>query len=449
MKVISFVREGLGNSSYLVGLDDGRAVAIDPDRSVGRYLRTAAERGWRIDTVFETHLHADFVSGSNELAAHTGAKLFIPKGAQSKLTHQAVRAADTIALDGVELEALASPGHTPEHLSYVLRAASRPPALFSGGSLIVGGAARTDLIAPEMTEGLTRSQFRTLKRAFSSLDDETLLYPTHGGGSFCSAGGGSERTSTLGAERRGNPAMSIATEDEFVRWFPETFPSAPAYFFRMRAFNQAGPRLRSEIAIPPRLTAENFADAARTALVIDTRSVEEYSAAHVPGSLHIAFRDVFPVWLGWLVPANARLLFVADGASIHAVADECLLVGYENFTGWLDGGIDAWLDSGHPVARSGLVDGTAARDVIAEGADLIDVREPDEFGQGHAAGARNVPLGRLAQCQHGSSDDAVVVYCGHGERSSTAASILERAGRTRVVNVRGGYPALKAALEGR
>ncbi len=450
MRVIPFVHEGLGNSSYLVGLADGRAVAIDPDRSVARYLRAAEQLGWRIDAVFETHLHADFVSGSHELAARLGAKLFIPKGADSKLQHHPMREGEGVTLDGIQLGAVASPGHTPEHLSYVLRAGSQPSALFSGGSLSVGGAARTDLFAPGATEELTRAQFRTLKHAFSSLPDETLLYPTHGGGSFCSADSGGERTSTLGAERAGNPAMSAETEDEFVRWFPATFASAPAYFFRMRAYNQAGPRLRSEIGTPSPLLPQDFEEAARTALVIDTRSVEEYSASHVPGSLHIPFRDVFAIWLGWLVPADTRLLFLADEKSLEAIIDECLLVGYQDFAGWLDGGVEAWRASGRSLSSVGFVDGDAARSLIAGGAEVIDVREPDEFAQGHVSGALHLPLGRLPQEQpHGTRDGPIVVYCGHAERASTAASILERAGHNRVVNVRGGYAALEAVEEER
>ncbi len=450
MKVIPFVHEGLGNSSYLVGLDDGRAIAIDPDRSVSRYLRTAEAHGWNIDSVLETHLHADFVSGANELVAQAGARLFVPAGAESKLAHHPVQPGDKITLDGIEVGAIASPGHTPEHLSYVLRLGPQPPVLFSGGSLIVGGAARTDLIAPEATESLTRAQFRTLKHAFVTLPDETLLYPTHGGGSFCSAGSGGERTSMLGAERLSNPAMNVETEDEFVRWFPGTFPAAPAYFFRMRAFNQAGPRLRGDIAMPRTLAAAEFEEAAPAALVIDTRSVEEYSAAHIQGSLHIAFRDVFPVWLGWLVPADTRLLFVASKESLDAIVGECLLVGYENFGGWLDGGVDAWRATGRLLSSVGFVDGRHARSLIADGSEAIDVREPDEFALGHLPAARHVPLGRLAQQQlDGSSDKPAVVYCGHGERASTAASILERSGRNSVTNVRGGYPALKAAEEGR
>jgi glyoxylase-like metal-dependent hydrolase (beta-lactamase superfamily II)/rhodanese-related sulfurtransferase len=448
MDVVPFVHEGLGNSSYLVGYGEGRAIVVDPDRSVERYLAAANARRWRIHAVLETHLHADFVSGARELLAHD-VRLFLPAGAASRLPHHAVRPGDDITLDGLAAAAVASPGHTPEHLSYVLREASAPPALFSGGSLIVGGAARTDLIAPGQTEALTRAQFHTLRHAFSALPDATPLYPTHGGGSYCSAGGEGGRTSTLGAERASNPALAVTDEQEFVRWFPSTFPAAPDYFFRLRAFNQAGPRLRADIAMPPALSTASFAAASGSAgagLVLDTRSVEDYSAAHIPGALHIAFRDSFGVWVGWLVPPEAPLLFVAEASSLDDVLAECLLVGYERFAGWLEGGIDAWRAAGRPIASVDLAAPAAARELVDAGSAVVDVREPDELAVGAVPGSRNLPLGRLPATLHDSapaSGGPVVVYCSRGERASTAASILERAGHDRIVNVRGGYAALQ------
>jgi glyoxylase-like metal-dependent hydrolase (beta-lactamase superfamily II)/rhodanese-related sulfurtransferase len=448
MNILPFVHEGLGNSSYLVGLDDGRAIAIDPDRSVNRYLEAAEARGWRIETMFETHLHADFVTGARELLERR-ARLFTPEGAQSKLPHEPARAHSTIRLDGIEVEAIASPGHTPEHLSYVLRSGAQPPALFSGGSLIVGGAARTDLIAADMTEELTRALYRTLTSAFTALPDATALYPTHGGGSFCSASGNGERTSTLGAERRTNPALQIGSEEEFVRWFPSTFPAAPSYFFRMRAFNQLGPRLRREVPRPQPLSPEAFEEAMAMpgALVLDARSVEAYSPAHIRGSLHIPFRDSFAVWVGWLVPPDATLLLVADADSLDELVDECLLVGYERFGASLEGGIRAWSSSGRTTAAIEFIEGGVASEMIAEGAEVFDVREPDETAEGHVPGARLIPLGDLREAPGGDPGRPAVVYCAHGERASTGASILERAGRRSVASVRGGYEAITGQPE--
>jgi glyoxylase-like metal-dependent hydrolase (beta-lactamase superfamily II) len=449
MNIVPFVHEGLGNSSYLVGLDDGTALLVDPDRSIQRYLDQARAMEWRIKAVFETHLHADFVSGAHEVAAATGARLFLPREAHVRLPHEPVDAGRLITLSGTEIEAIGSPGHTPEHISYTIRTNAHPAALFTGGSLIVGGAARTDLISDEMTDELTRAQFRTLANAFKSMPDETELYPTHGGGSFCSAGSGSSRTSTLGLERATNPMLNFENEDKFAAWFPTTFPAAPAYYFRMRAFNAVGPRLRRDIPMPPPMEPDQFAAAANTALIVDTRSVEAYSTAHIRGSLHIQFRDSFAVWLGWLVPAGTRLLFVAEPARLDDIITEALLVGYEDLGGWLGGGVDAWRRSGHPVSSTEFVDGDTALTYVADGADLIDVRETNEYVQRHAPNARHIALGTLDQRSlAGTEEDRVVVYCGHGERSSTAASLLERAGRTHVVNVRGGLDTLLASEKG-
>jgi glyoxylase-like metal-dependent hydrolase (beta-lactamase superfamily II)/rhodanese-related sulfurtransferase len=443
MKIISFVHEGLGNSSYVVGLDGGFAVAVDPDRSVARYLRAAEAHGWTIGAVLETHLHADFVSGAHELYAATGARLFIPAGAASRLPHDGLQPGEQITMHGIGVEAIASPGHTPEHMSYVVRSGSAPDVLFSGGSLIVGGAARTDLIAPEQTEELTCAQYRTLHDAFSTLPDSTMLYPTHGGGSFCSTGSGSERVSTLGAERASNPALHIESEEEFARWFPTTFPAAPLYYFRMRAFNQSGPRLKNTIALPRVVGAGEFDRVAQNALIVDVRDVESYSRAHIEGSLHIEFRDSFAVWLGWLVPADTPLLFVGDASMLSDTVDQALLVGYERFAGWLEGDIKTLRASGRPLRTIDYIDGARARALIDEGARAIDVRERSEWESGHATGSVHAPLGTLER--DGMSiphDTPVVVYCGHGERASTGASILERAGYREIANVRGGLSAL-------
>jgi glyoxylase-like metal-dependent hydrolase (beta-lactamase superfamily II) len=184
VEVIPFVREGLGNSSYLVQVGEGEAVLVDPDRSIDRYLETAHSRGWRVVSVLETHVHADFISGVLEVAHATGAEVNLPEGSGARFPHSQLKPGQQVRFQRVTVEPIASPGHTPEHMSYFVHNAGQAPALFTGGSLIVGGAARTDLISPQMTETLTRAQYRTLKTAFSSLRDETLLFPTHGAGSY-------------------------------------------------------------------------------------------------------------------------------------------------------------------------------------------------------------------------------------------------------------------------
>jgi rhodanese-related sulfurtransferase len=313
--------------------------------------------------------------------------------------------------------------------------------------LIVGGAARSDLAGAELTERLTRQTFETLQHAFSDLPDETELLPTHGGGSFCSTGSGTKHTSTLGEERASNPLL-LMSDHTFLESWPATFPRTPAYFARMREVNWAGPRLRSDIEMPTALGPSAFADAAVRpgSMVVDTRDPVSYADAHGEGALAIPFRASFPTWLGWLVPADARLLLVLGDAALDDVVDACTLVGFERFDGFLEGGMDAWREAGLPVRSLPTI---GAEDVVPwlqMGAQPLDVREPDELERGSVAGAVSVPLGDLPQ-KAGTlpSGRPLVAYCASGLRSTTAASILERAGIGPVVNLKGGYGAWQEA----
>ena len=449
MRVRLFRDDGLGNASYLVRTSDARAVLIDPDRRFRRYVAAAEDAGVEIAAVLDTHLHADFVSGAQDLRAATGAELYEPAEAGVPFPHRPVKPGERFELDDVEVEVLGTPGHAPEHVSYVFRHRDgRSPVLFSGGALIAGGAARTDLAGPELTDRLTRDAFETLRHEFADLPDDTPLMPTHGAGSFCSTGsGGAEHTSTLGTERTTNPLLAM-TEEAFLHDWPASFPRTPAYFARMREVNWSGPRLRSDIEPPRPLDARSFAAAVseHDAVVVDVRGKDAYAEGHGQGALAIPFRDSFPTWVGWLVPPEATLLFVLDGVSLDDVVDACLLVGLERFGGYLDGGIDAWRAAGLPV-RS--LPGIVSEDTVPwleMGAQPIDVREPDELERGAVAGSVAIPLGDLP---HRTADlpsgRPLLVYCSSGMRSTSAASILERAGVGPVVNLAGGYGAWREA----
>jgi hydroxyacylglutathione hydrolase len=449
MDVHLFRDAGLGNGSYLIDIGSGRAALVDPDRRFRRYLVEAERRGVEISAILDTHLHADFVSCAHDLRAETGAELYEPAEAGVSFPHRPVAPGERFELGDVEVEVLGSPGHAPEHVSYVVRSEGDPaPVLFSGGALIVGGAARTDLAGAELTERLTRQEFETLHHAFADLPDETLLLPTHGAGSFCSTGGsGAEHTSTLGAERTTNPLLGMH-EEAFLHDWPASFPRTPAYFGRMREVNWSGPRLSRDVEPPRALDPKEFAAAASEpdAIVLDLRTKDAYAEAHGQGALAIPFRDSFPTWAGWLVPPESGLLFVLDGVSVDDAVDACLLVGLERFEGYLDGGIEAWEAAGLPV-RS--LPGIVAEDAVPwleMGAQPLDVREPDELVRGKVAGSVAVPLGDLPR----RTDELPVgrpllVYCASGMRSTTAASILERAGVGPVVNLKGGYGAWQEA----
>jgi rhodanese-related sulfurtransferase/glyoxylase-like metal-dependent hydrolase (beta-lactamase superfamily II) len=447
VKVIPFVHEGLGNSSYLVEVAPGKAVAVDPDRTAARYLNAAATNSLQVTAVLETHVHADFITGALEIASATGATVYTPSGSGVRYDHRPVTGGEGVRLGEATIEVLATPGHTPEHLAYTLATPGVEPMLFSGGSVIVGGAARTDLLGPELFEQLTRSQYHTLREAFSTLPDATALYPTHGGGSFCSAGAGSQRTSTLGEQRAMNPALGDMTEEEFLDWFPRGFPGIPRYYAHMRDMNQAGPRLRSSIAPPPPLSPDAFQQAANSATIIDTRLPAEYNAAHIRDSIGIPFRDVFGVWAGWLIELGTPLLFVAN-AHLAGAVDECLLVGHENFAGHLEGGVPAWEDAGLPTVTTPCIPPAEAHRLVLDDVFVLDVREPDEYAGGRIGGAKHVPLGDLAaRVAEVPSDRPVLVYCGAGQRSIAAVSILERSGRGPLYNLRGGFGAWAAAAE--
>jgi glyoxylase-like metal-dependent hydrolase (beta-lactamase superfamily II)/rhodanese-related sulfurtransferase len=444
MRVTTFRDDRLGNGSYLLRVGPAEAVVVDPDRRVDRYLAAAEELGVAITATLESHLHADFVTGSLEIADRVGATILVSEEAGVGFPHRGVRSGERLELGEVEVEVRAVPGHAPEQVAYVVAsgAAGDPPAAFTGGALIAGGAARTDLLGPEDTEPLTRAAFASL-HAFDDLPDETELHPTHGGGSFCSAGPADRRASTIGEERRTNELLAIDDEERFVAWWPTTFPGVPAYFRRMRDVNRAGPRLRADIPDPPELDPAAFALAREDgALVVDARPHGAFAAGHVPGSLAIPFRDhSFATWLGWLAPADADLAFVLpDDLTPNEVVEEALLVGYERFAGVLAGGVRAWRVAGLPVTGYEEVEPSAVPALRDEGALVLDVREPTEFEEGHVEGAVHVPLGALPRRLDAlPRDHRILVYCSGGDRSATAVSVLERHGVEGAAGVGGGY----------
>lgn len=430
--VVALIDEGLGNSAYLVELGDGRALVVDPARDPGPYLAAAKQRGLRIAFAAETHLHADFVSGGRELQAG-GAEVLASAAGRSRLPHRGLRDGDEVDLGGLTLRALATPGHTPEHLSYLLLDGSRPAALFSGGSLLVGAVARTDLIAPERTEELARDLWRSLHDRILTLPDELPVYPTHGAGSFCSAPAGGERTTTIGRERASNPLLAAPDEDAFLSALLGGLGSYPPYFLRLREVNRRGPGLFG--TEPPLLRHLDAVQVRRLlaagATLVDTRSMDEFATGHVPGSLSIPLRDQFATWMGWLVEPDRPLVFVLAREEDEAeVVRQALKIGYESFAGQLTGGVTAWQAAGSALAHLPVIPAAEVRGRV------LDVRQDAEFNAGHLPGAEHLELGALPRML--PQPGPLTVMCGHGERAMTAASILAAAGRSDVVVAVGG-----------
>jgi len=439
---IALVDEGLGNSAYIVDLGDGRALVVDPERDPGPPLAAARRQGLTVAYAAETHLHADFVSGSRELAAH-GARVIAAAAGGIEFPHRGLGDGDEVRLGGLTLRALATPGHTPEHLAYLMLDGGRPVALFSGGSLLVGAVARTDLIAPERTEELARALWRSLHERILTLPDDLPVYPTHGAGSFCSAPAGAERTTTVGREKAANPLLGAPDEDSFVKMLLGGLGSYPPYFLRMREVNRRGPAVYG--SEPPALARLGAGEVRRLAgdgaLIVDVRPVPAFAAGHVPGSLSIPLREAFATWLGWLAEPGRPLVFVLGQDQDRGdVVRQALKIGYEHLDGELAGGIAAWQAAGLPLRRIRLVRAAAAAGVV------IDVRQDAEFAAGHLPGARHAELGSLAGTP--PEPGPVTLMCGHGERAMTAASIFAAWGRENLAVAVGG-PDDWAAASGR
>lgn len=422
VEIVAVVDEGLGHSSHVVALGDGSALVVDPARFPDRQRRIAAERGWTIAWTADTHSHADYISGSPELAAD-GATFLASRGAGLEVTHRPIDPGETVAVaPGIELRAIPTPGHTPDHLAYLLVVDGEAEALFSGGSLMVGGLGRTDLLGDEHREDLARAMFRALRAEILTLPDDLAVYPTHGAGSFCWAPSGSARTTTIGTERATNPLLAIDDEDRFIATLLDGLGSFPTYFRRLPEINRRGPRIYPELPALAQLdldTVRNHLDAG--AALVDARPIANFAAAHVPGSLSVQHRNVFASWFGWLVPLDRAVVFILDHDTDRSdLVRQCLAVGHDNLLGELHGGIDAWAAAGLPIEATPLV----SADHMA--ATVLDIRQQNEWDEGHVPGAIHVELGDLANTS--VPDEPVTVMCGHGERAMSGASILQAAG---------------------
>jgi rhodanese-related sulfurtransferase/glyoxylase-like metal-dependent hydrolase (beta-lactamase superfamily II) len=435
--IVPVVDEGLGNSAYLVGLGDGRALAVDVPRDLRAVHAAARAHGMTVAFAADTHLHADFLSGALQLAADHGARILASASGGRAFDHRGLADGDEVDLGGLTLRAWATPGHTAEHLAYLLLDGQDVLGVFTGGSLLVGAAARTDLSGREHTVPLARSQYASLGRLLT-LPETTPVYPTHGAGSFCSAPPGAERTTTIGREKAGNPLLAAGDEDAFVKLLLAGLGTFPDYFLRLPEENRRGPAVLTAAPALAPLTADRVRVLqAEGGQVVDVRPVADYAAGHIPGSLAIPLRDAFATWLGWLVPdpATPVIIVAGPGRDLGEVIWQALKIGYENLAGSLAGGMPAWHAAGHPVTATALL---APGEV--DPAAVIDVRQAGEYASGHLPGARNIELGALTTQAASVQGRPVVTMCGHGERAATAASVLERAGHHGVAVLAGGPP---------
>ena len=434
VELVPLVDEGLGNSAYLVDLGDGRALVVDVSRDLRAVHELAAERGLTIAFAADTHLHADFLSGARQLATKGHAQVLASAAGHREFTHTGLHDGDEVDLGGLRLRAMLTPGHTHEHLAFLLLDGDKEVGVFTGGSLIVGSAARTDLASDERTEELARAQYTSLHR-LAALPGHVQVWPTHGAGSFCSAPPGAERTSTIATEIATNPLLQLPDENTFVSDLLGSLGSYPPYFRRLGEVNRIGPPLlEGDPALLP-LNVDAVSAALRHgAVLVDARPVDRFAAVHIRGAISIPLRPVFASWLGWLAPADRPLIIVRDhGQDPVEIAWQAAKIGYDNVVGELDGGMDAWVSAGHDIADIALMPADRL-----DGRRVLDIRQRSEYLDGHLPGAVHIELGDIPQQAADIRDEPTVVMCGHGERAMGAASVLESAGHHHLAVLDGG-----------
>lgn len=448
--------EGIAQLSYLIGDDKtGEAAIIDARPDVDVYLKLARQHKVSITHIFETHIHADFLSGARELAARTRTGMVYAShegGATYGYDAQPLKDGDRFELGSALLTARHTPGHTPEHMSYVVAEKEKPDApwgIFTGDSLFVNSAGRPDLLGQGQAEELAAKLYDTLYSFYLKLDDGIIIMPGHGHGSPCGADIGDRLTSTIAQERRSNPFLQYAgKKKEFVDYALSTAPPEPTYYKRMKKVNASGPEVLGNLPIVAGLPTKAFRSMCEKgdAVVVDTRSMLAFGGGHITGALNIGGSPMLSIWTGWMIdPAKPVLLVLEDDADVEKVVALFVRVGHTKFAGYLVGGMNAWDNAGMPLTETNQM---TVHDIRRNGKaiQIVDVRSPKEWEEGHIPGARHIFLPEVRK-RAGELDKEkpVVAYCDSGYRASLASSILQAEGFANVLNVPGSWQAWKNA----
>lgn len=447
----------LAQASYLIGCAaTGEAIVIDPNRDIEQYIRAADDEGLRVTHVTETHIHADFVSGSRELAQKTGAQLILSDEGDADWKYlfaaesgaRLVHDGDEFMVGNLKFEVLHTPGHTPEHITFLVTdtpATDKPMGAITGDFVFVGDVGRPDLLEKAAKvvgtmEAGARTLFRSLQR-FKELPDYIQIWPGHGAGSACGKALGAVPFSTLGYEKIANWGLAVSDEDEFVQMVLAGQPEPPLYFAEMKRINKEGPRMLGGFNVPPRL--ESGAISALLAgggIVIDTRPAADFAEGHIPGTVNIPLNKSFNTWAGWLVPFGRDFHLIVDDARIGEAVRDLAMIGLDSVAGYfITGAVAEWSGSGGLGAIGQISVGELAERMQTDDVNVIDVRGLSEWEAGHIPGASNIPAGLLpTRLEEVPSTSLVVVQCQSGGRSSIAASVLRSRGYTNVVNLTGG-----------
>ena len=446
-----FFDDGLAQASFLMACDRTReAAVIDPRRDIDIYVSAAERHGLTLAYAIETHIHADFVSGARELAAR-GARVVAGPGADLQFAHHAARHGERVALGDIGLEVLHTPGHTPEHISILVREPGKPVRVLTGDTLFVGAVGRPDLLGADQARGLAHQLHASLFNVLLALPDDVEVHPGHGAGSLCGAGIGSAPHSLLVQERRFNPMLQHRNRDAFVAAVLADLPETPAYFRRMKRLNHDGPpvlNLAEPVESPPALSSGSLASLLKAGgTVLDLRNREAFAAGHLQGSIHLALGAKVGYWAGWVVDADARVILIAaDGNQAAETRRQLLRVGLDRIEGTARADANEWRARGLTVSSIPQI---SARDLHARveagsPVTVVDVRTRREWEAGHIEGAKHVPVGELPERKGELPQSGeVAVICEGGFRSSLASSLLERFGGVSVVNVMDGMTAYR------
>ena len=445
----------LAHASYLIG-SNGEAAVVDPQRDVDEYINEADAQGLKIKYIIETHLHADFVSGHQELAARTGAKIVFGAQANAAFPHHPVKDGDELPLGQLTLRFLETPGHTPEGICVLVidpAVSPEPQKVLTGDTLFIGDVGRPDLAGGRgfTPQQMAELMYDSLHGKLMKLPDQTEVYPAHGAGSLCGKNMSKETSSTIGEQRKFNYALKPMSKDEFVRVMTADLAEAPAYFPKDAEINRSGARGLAELAPPNPLTAKEV-EASRTAglIILDVRSAEIFGAGHVAGSINIGLGGQFAMWAGSLIPMDAEIILVAE---TNAQVDEAVVrlarVGIENVKGYLIGEPVDWSNDGLKMETIPQVSVAQFKDRLSSGTlQVVDVRRPAEYANGHVPSALSVPLSVLENLIKDlplSREAETAVICAGGYRSSAAASLLQKHGFMNLINVVGGTGAWVSA----
>ncbi|MDD1727938.1 MAG: MBL fold metallo-hydrolase [Methanospirillum sp.] len=452
MIIRQFFIPGIAHSSYLIG-GVSSCLIVDPTRDVDRYLAAARDEGMHITGILETHLHADFVSGHLDLNEKTGAPIYMPARAQALFPHMPVRDGSVITIEDLRIEVRETPGHTPEHVSYVLihqSSSESPFAVFCGDTLFVGDVGRPDLF-PGKAQELASSLYTSLHDHLMTLPDHCKVYPAHGAGSLCGRKLSAQRESTIGYERISNPILAIKDRETFISTLTTAMPPVPDHFGRCSEINRRGPVLVSALPVPAQLSPGEISRLLEedTVDLIDLRGYDAFGGFHIPSSWNINIDLNFSTFSGWVLNPDRDLILIGDHQDQHAKAVLMMnRVGLDSIRGYLSGGMQKWAFAGYNSDHVSIISVQELATLISHNPTLqiLDVRTADEYAGYHIPGSVNIPWPDLrTRTSELRSAGPVVVICGSGFRSGIACSILKRVGCHDILNVAGGYTGWIAA----